>query len=337
MTKARTGTKSDLIGHLQGADEPLPVYLLAGDNLFQVEYFQRKLIQTGLGSGLKDFNLNRYQGGEDPLAPALDVARTLPMMADRRVVAINGIEKIKAKDLTSLIEYAANPNPSTLMVLAGPRDSGKGKLANAVNKGGGWVEVFGKIFEKDMGAWLDRITSDLGISLKPSARSFLIRTVGADPTKAATELAKANIYSGGKGEITEEDLTAVMAAAKSENIFDLADAVGRKEMLAASYLLYRILDDGNSPLLILAQLTRHMQRLLLVKHMLKQRQGAQSIASELGIPPFAAERLVAQARNFQDDEILNKLIRLAKADMELKSNRVSDKLVLEKVFRDLCR
>ncbi len=54
------------------------------------------------------------------------------------------------------------------------------------------------------------------------------------------------------------------------------------------------------------------------------------------VPPFAAEDIIRQARRYKSKRELTRAIRLvAKADLALRSNPVSRRMVLEKLVLDL--
>jgi DNA polymerase-3 subunit delta len=55
------------------------------------------------------------------------------------------------------------------------------------------------------------------------------------------------------------------------------------------------------------------------------------------VPPFAAEDIIRQARRYKSRRDLTRALRLlARADLALRSNPPSKRLVLEKLVIDLC-
>jgi DNA polymerase-3 subunit delta len=55
------------------------------------------------------------------------------------------------------------------------------------------------------------------------------------------------------------------------------------------------------------------------------------------LPPFAAEDILRQARRYKSRRELTRALRLiARADLELRSNPPSKRLVLERLVLDLC-
>jgi DNA polymerase III delta subunit len=60
------------------------------------------------------------------------------------------------------------------------------------------------------------------------------------------------------------------------------------------------------------------------------------VAGSLGVPQFVVKKLLAQSRRFRGAELEAALMRLARADLELKSSRRPGGLVLEEAVMDLC-
>jgi len=60
------------------------------------------------------------------------------------------------------------------------------------------------------------------------------------------------------------------------------------------------------------------------------------MAQALGVPPFAVSKLVTQSRGFNGAQLEAALLRLARADIELKSSRRPSGLILEDAIMDLC-
>ena len=75
---------------------------------------------------LRAFNVDRLYGGETTAAEVVDAARTLPMMAPRRVVLLLHAERLlnpkkeseaTARDLETLEEYVKSPVDTCCLVL----------------------------------------------------------------------------------------------------------------------------------------------------------------------------------------------------------------------------
>ena len=74
-------------------------------------------------------------------------------------------------------------------------------------------------------------------------------------------------------------------------------------------------------------LARHLRQVWAVREM----RGASpaAIASDVGVPPFVATKLLDQAARFPEDALARAHRALADADRRLKSSRLSDGPILE--------
>ena len=69
-----------------------PVYLLFGPEELLVEDTLKEAVNILIDPSSKDFNFNRYNAEDRSVAEILDTIRTLPFMADRRVVIVKRVD-----------------------------------------------------------------------------------------------------------------------------------------------------------------------------------------------------------------------------------------------------
>src|SRR5215207_3797554 len=97
-----------------------PVYYLFGEDDFLKEQATRDLIEAAVDPATRDFNLELRRASElDP--EALDaLLSTPPMLAERRVVVIREVDKLKKSARALLDRYLARPAHDTVLVLITP-------------------------------------------------------------------------------------------------------------------------------------------------------------------------------------------------------------------------
>ncbi|MCG8374158.1 MAG: DNA polymerase III subunit delta, partial [Balneolales bacterium] len=96
-----------------------PVYFLYGEEEFYLDQLLDKFLNV-LPPHEKDFNLDLLYGQEVTPANVLGIARSFPMMAERRVVIVrNFLQMAKGAsgegDMNDFITYFEQPNPSCLL------------------------------------------------------------------------------------------------------------------------------------------------------------------------------------------------------------------------------
>src|SRR5204863_2888860 len=131
-------------------------------------------------------------------------------------------------------------------------------------------------------------------------------------------------------------------AAKQRSRNELTDAISGKDRSRALNILDAILTSGDGEeaaighLYMLARTFRQML-VILERNVRDSRAIWQALWQGFRVPPFAAEDIIRQARRYKSRRELTRALRLiAKADLALRSNPVSKRLVMEKLVLDLC-
>ena len=114
-----------------------PVYYLFGDDDFLKEGASRDLVEAAVDPSTRDFNLE-IRRANDLDAEALDaLLSTPPMLAERRVVVIRDVDKMKKGARALLDRYLARPAHDTILVLVAPAGAKAGqRVERACDSGG---------------------------------------------------------------------------------------------------------------------------------------------------------------------------------------------------------
>jgi len=215
-----------------------PVYVLFGDDEFRKDAAVRDLVEAAVDPSTRDFNLEVRRGSE--LSPeTLDaLLGTPPMLAERRVVVIRDVDKLKKDARAMLGRYLARPASDLLVILVAPAGA---KLDKELSQCGVAVE-----FEPLTGERLPRWVSyhadhALGRTITPEAVALLIEATGPDLTQLALELEK--LASFASDAIDEHAVSEVVGVRRGESLGDLLDAVAAKDTAQALALLPGVLQQ----------------------------------------------------------------------------------------------
>lgn len=215
-----------------------PVYLLSGDDEFRKDAAVRELMDAAVDPSTRDFNLEVRRGGELS-AEALDaLLGTPPMLAERRVVVVRDVDKLKKDARGMLDRYLKRPASDLLLVLVAPAGA---KLDKSLTSHGTAVE-----FEPLTGDRLPRWVAYhaehvLGHPITPEATALLIEAVGPDLAQLALELEKLASYASDT--IDEHAVSDVVGVRRGESLGDLLDAVAAKDATRALALLPGVLQQ----------------------------------------------------------------------------------------------
>ena len=112
------------------------VYLVLGDD----EHEKTELVaefDSLVEEDLRVFNCDRFHGGDATIGQLLDAARTMPMMAARRLVVVSRAERLleparesqaATRDAEALAVFVESPPPHVVLVLVSGRLDERRKL-----------------------------------------------------------------------------------------------------------------------------------------------------------------------------------------------------------------
>lgn len=261
-----------------------PLYLLEGDDL-QSRHDLALEFANLVDEGLQAFNVESFYAneatnasGRDQLIGALlSTARTLPMMADKRVVIVHEAERLlapkRAKDdddgdaevpkkgkrgttpAEELEAYVENPEPmTTLVFVAGSLDAGR-RIVKLLRKHADVVDCGSLESPRDASMWIQKRLEKDELTIEAKALNLLLETTGLSLGRIRAEIEKLVLYAAGESTITTahvKDL--VIPENESEGVFALIDAVRNSNAPKALLEISALFDAGVQPPLILGQL-----------------------------------------------------------------------------------
>jgi DNA polymerase III subunit delta len=245
------------------AGDTLPVYFICGSESFFIDSLQQDIIKS-MPEDLRDFNMDVFYGNETGLSSVITAARSFPMMANKRIVILRDLSASQSKTkvdpstdsdsevntdtsedstIEELLTYMERPNPSTILVITDKKLPGNTRLGKLVNNSQHIAFAkFEPINENQLPQWIQKWTQiHYNIELEHQASSLIVERIGPDLQAITSQLSK--IANGKKtGEsITYSDIESHVVQSKEVNIFDLKDAVNRKNVSKSLQLAERML------------------------------------------------------------------------------------------------
>lgn len=206
---------------------------------------------------------------------------------------------------------------NALVFLEATKTGAKGpspkKLADAVAAAGGEVRAFVTPKAGSLTGWIEHEAREQGVTLGPGAAREIAQRLGAFVTQgdverrtqtwlAASELTKLALYRDG-GEVTVDDVRALVPEAIPASVWAFSDAVGERQRDKALDVLTRLLDVTPEPVLTTI-LHRRIRELLEMNDRLTSGERLPAAAKAMGITnQFRAETLAGQARAWSVPEL----------------------------------
>jgi DNA polymerase-3 subunit delta len=319
-----------------------PVYLLEGSESYLRDTALRELIEAAVDPALQDFNLTMISVSAGDLDRALAVALQLPMMAARRAVVVSGFEQINdERQLELLKNYLRDPGLTTSLIFVTDGLDNRRAIATLLRKSA-FVVSFAPLEEKESAPrWIADYVARAGVRIDESAAAYLVGTIGADLRRLVNEAEKLINYVGERGRITRAEIDELVRYSREHSNFELSDAVIDGDRRRALRLLDHIF--ANPPeapsalaLMMIGALARAYRQLLTAKELMRQDAPNSEIAKAVGLSPYIVTRLNERARRMDEEGIRRGIVRIAEADLALKTSLAVPRLQLEFLICELC-
>ena len=314
--------------------EPGPLYFLYGKERYLLDRAVDLLRARVLDPRTRDFNYELFYGKEAGASRIAQAARTLPMMAKRRLILVRDADEMKADELGGLVSYVSDPAPETCLVFVGEKADQRLKFFSAFKKHGELVKLE-PLYERQLPDFVRGEAKARGVTLAPDAVTMIVAEIGAELGQLADAVERLAMYAGERKQITADDVDKVVATTRQRSVFELANAVGAGDRASALAMLSSMLGARESGVRIVAMLARHLRQLWITSELLQRTRDKFEIASALGIPPFFADDIIRQARTLDAAKAKRMHAALFTADKNLKSSRLDDARLLETLILEL--
>jgi len=337
-------------------------YLLHGNDEFTCREHLKKLAQQGNFA----YNQDTYSGGEVDLMTIAATCNTFPFLSDQRLVILEGLPKRKRGEDTGetkqtsenstktkkgkkgsktrtesragfekiLAEYIPQlPESTVLIVLVDEELTASSPLLKAAEECGKVIQCTlpkGVAIEN----WINRRATSLGVKIATDATTILANFIGNQLRLLANELEKLATYVGPGSTITVEDVRLLSTQVQEARVFDLTDALARRNRTQALDILHDLLAGGEPPLKLISTITSQVRSLLLVKELADNGLRLSQIVSATGMAPFVAEKALRQIGRFSPAQLEGAYRELLSTDAALKRSRLTPDMALDLLVVD---
>ena len=305
-----------------------PVYLVIGPEKYHCDKALSILKSRITTPGAADFDYSVFIAGDAGASEILEAANIYPMLSKRRLVVVEDAGKFKDAEAEALLVGLISISPrSTVIVTAAELDKRK-KFYKTFQKDFCLCE-FPRLKGYALERWADAFVRENGYRISAGALKRVVDVVGADLHTLAAEFEKLMLYAGEEKNIPDAVINDLLGASRQQSIFDLTNAVGRRDSVGAIRSLGNLLGMGEHPLVVVTMLARHCRQTLIAIEGLRARKNPRDIATDAQIPPFAMEQFIAGARAVNQNTIRDMYIRLSEIDRQLKSSSLDGRALLE--------
>ncbi len=285
---------------------PAPVYLITGEEGYYIDnmsdFFENKVIDPGF----RDFDQTVVYGRDVTMSDVISMASRYPMMAQYQLVMVKEAQDIgvssnvpTAKSWDSLATYLEKPSERTILVLCyrNKKFDKRTKAYQAIKKVGVIYER-AKLYDSDVPTWISAYVRGSGRTITEKAASLLFEAIGNSLGKLSNELDKMFLVVKEGQSITDEIVERNVGISKDYNIFELINAIGRKDVVRCNRIANYFADNpkaGPMPVVI-ANIYPFLLKVMIYHQLPNKSQYA--AASALGVNPYFVKDYEIAARNY---------------------------------------
>ncbi len=301
------------------------VYLLYGEEGYLRKQYRDRLRQALTGG--EDMNCHYFEGKSVNQAELIDLAETLPFLAERRVLIVENSGLFK-KGGEQLAEYIRNLPATAYLVFVEEEADKRSRMYKAAKEIGGVTE-FPVQDEGTLLRWIGGLAAKEKKQMSQGEIRYFLEKTGTDMANIRTELEKLFCYTLGREQIRAEDIDAVCTRKISNQIFDMVGAVADKNQKKALNLYYDLLALKEPPMRILFLLARQFHLLLQVKECRKKGYDNRVTAEKTGLHSFVVGKYAAQASRFETEFLKEAVQASVEAEEWVKTGRMNDVMSVE--------
>ena len=302
------------------------VYLLYGEERYLRRQYTDRL-RKAMCNEDDQMNTHFYEGKDIPVGEIIDLAETLPFLAERRVIFISNSGLFKSGG-EKMAEYLSAPNETTFFVFTESEVDKRSKLYKTVQSKG-YVAEFAVQDENTLKRWIGGMISREGKKITENTVQLFLTKTGTDMENIQMELEKLICYCMDREVITNEDVETICTTRVTNHIFDMVGAIAEGNQQKALQLYYDLLALKEPPMRILFLIARQCNMLLQTKEMKARGYDNKVIGSKIGVPPFIAGKYVAQASRFKTAQLKKAVRQCVEAEEAVKSGRMNDMMSVE--------
>ncbi|OGF44411.1 MAG: DNA polymerase III subunit delta [Candidatus Firestonebacteria bacterium RIFOXYC2_FULL_39_67] len=350
-----------------------PVYFVAGNDEFNKDKKVKEILRKSLPAENKDLNYTEIEckgkaGGEededgDPAESEEEsgsrraksnfvfdfdsTIKTVPFLADRRVVVLREFEKLRKDLKDTLLEYVKTPVESTVLILVSKdvkkSDFEKGAAYKKISAAASSTTfTYYQLYPNQLGSEIKKKLSELGKTISQEAVDILVERVGSNMRDLDSEIEKVILYIGDKKHVDEVDVEFLVSGLDARNIFDFVNALAERNLVKSLKIIddiFYVYDKHAAGPMIVGAVYGHFKKIWTAKVLLRAGIPENSIAGKLGVHPYFISGLLTQARFYDEKQLKTIFSELAKTDKETKrkSGKMPSQVIESLVYKLLLK
>jgi len=319
----------------KSARQIFPVYVIVSEDKSLLSAECERLIEKLLTPAERMTGLFTADPKQISVTEVLDELRTLPFLAQKRVVVIRDADKFISDNRQQLERYFDNPCRTAALILTVGKWPPNTKLAKKLPEYGKLIAVTepkGRQLQKR----LIQYASDAhNKQLSRDAAQLIIELAGEKLARLYTEIDKLAIFSEGQKEITLEHIESLIGRNRLFNAFEVIDScLAGNSQQAVSRLREMFTADSSAEYKVVGAFAYHVRRMFSAKVLLQRGLRTDEVARQMWIRSNS-QAFFEQIQKLTLEQIGSLLQLLARIDYKIKTGKTKANIAIEQLVLSL--
>ncbi|MBU2082019.1 DNA polymerase III subunit delta [Patescibacteria group bacterium] len=304
------------------------IIFLYGEDSFGISRKTKEIIKGYEAKNPSGLNLFEFDFIENHVEDFFDSAKSGSIIPEKKLFILRNINKI---DTEAFLQFLKKQNfgnrEDIILLVVSLSDSASGELFKYLIKKPNQSQHFKPFKEYEVKAWVRQSADLSGIDLTSEAVDFLVASCGTDLWRLSSEIKKIADYKI-KGVVSKSQIEGLTVPGVDYKVFELTDAIAKKDKKRALEALYKALDNDEKPTELLGLLAWQIRNILRLKLNPEK-------SSSLKLHPFVLGKAAAAAKLFSIEELGAFLSKIIALDLAFKTSSHDEKIRLSLLIAEL--
>lgn len=313
------------------------VIFLYGQDSYRISQKLKEIVEGYKAKNPSGFNLVNLDLSENKLEDFFEAVKSDSLIPEKKLIIVKNIEKTDPKILLEFIKSQNLSKRDDIILIAVSLGDFKNRFFEYLTKKPNQSQNFKLLKEYEIKNWTKKKLNSFETDLTGEALDFLVSSCGFDLWRIDSEIKKIANFSakgetspkGGKikGVVSKSQIEELLVPSKEHNIFELTDALLKRNKKKALLALHKAIDNGEKPTELLGLLAWQ------ARNMLRFKTGAKP--ASLKLHPFVLGKLRESEKIFSVEELREFLSRIIDLDLAFKTTAMNEKTALSLLISEL--
>jgi len=307
------------------------IYVIAGKNESLVNAQCQELLDELLEPPQRMTALLTVDGDEASISDVLDELRTMPFLADKRVVAVRGADDFISKHREILEGYFEKPSPTGILVMTVSTWDARTRLAKRLPTVGTLIEMEQPKRWELPSHLVQHAAERHKVKLDRDAAEMLVELIGEELAQLYNEIDKLVLFARGEKVIRLQHVESLVGRSHVYGAFEVIDAVVCGDAArAVTRLRHMFEEDREAEYSVVGAFAFHVRRMFNAKRLLEKRVSPDVIAKQLRVG-YNRNQFFAQLQRISLPQIASFLEELAAIDYATKTGQAHAPVAIEQL------